>query len=123
MIKFKNLKISVILCFLIISTIINIPFTNSSLSAEENQNPKIFSFNSYIDIEYDSEPLNKNLEIDQSINVPLTIEYRTDVPEDFLRWLPWQIKNIILYGSMIGPNQQITLSIEKKPDWADKSDA
>jgi len=88
--------------------------------ANENSSPRFISFNSYITIDYDTTPLDQNLDIDQSINVPLTISYATDVPEGFLKFIPfWQIRNIILYGSMIGPMQQITLEVLRKPDWAD----
>lgn len=86
---------------------------------QTDQNPKLFSFNSYIQIAYDTAPLNENLQIDESKNVPITITYKTDVPSDFLRILPWQLRNILLYGSMIGPMQQISLEILDEPEWAD----
>lgn len=120
--KYGTVQVGFILIVLLGASLAFIPVVPADEPmASDEPKPKMFSFNSYIDIEYDASVLNKNLQIDQSINVPLTIEYRTDVPENFLKWMPWQIKNIILYGSMIGPNQQINLEIEKKPDWADIS--
>ena len=89
-----------------------------SAPASAADRPKIWSFNSYIDIEYDPTPLNENLAIDESINVPLKIKYYTDVPEDALKWLPWQLRNMILFGSMIGPMQQLHMEVVDKPEWA-----
>jgi hypothetical protein len=86
--------------------------------ANENSSPRFISFNSYITIDYDTTPLDQNLDIDQSINVPLTISYATDIPEGLFGKY-WRVKNFFLYGSTIGPTQQITLEVLKQPDWAD----
>ena len=79
----------------------------------------IFTFNSYINIVPDTSELNKPLAIDQSVSIPITIEYSTDVPSNFLVFLPWQIKNLLLYGSMVAPMQKISVEVINKPDWAD----
>ena len=80
--------------------------------------PPLFSFNSYIDIKYDPELLNKELPINKAVNMPITFSYWTDIPENFLRFAPWQIRNIILFGSMITPMQIIYLDVVNTPDWA-----
>jgi len=80
---------------------------------------KILTFPSYLNIDYDENPLNNDLAIDKSISVPVNVTYTTDIPTDFGRFLPWQIRNIILFGSMIGPMQKIHLEIVDAPDWAD----
>jgi len=120
MVKRNGLITTGLLLVLLLSSFMTVvPVVSAEESMADNSDPKLFSFNSYIQIEYDTEPLNDNLEIDQSINVPLSITYKTDVPTNFLGIFPWQLKNIILYGSMIGPMQQITLEVLKKPEWAD----
>jgi hypothetical protein len=53
-----------------------------------------------------------------SVSVPITIEYRVDVPPGFTL-LPPLLKNWVIYGSMIVPPQKVHLSIVNKPDWAD----
>jgi len=120
MVKRNGLIITSILVLLLLSLATVGPVVTAdetTTSAEDRV--KLFSFQSYIDITADDTALNQNLAIDQSINVPITITYSTDVPDNFLQFLPWQLRNIILYGSMIGPMQQITLEVLDKPDWAD----
>jgi len=116
----RAIKVSLIIGILLISTITVFTagiFKENTVSA---QMLPLFSFNSYIDIEYDPTPLNEDLSIEKSTNVQLTVKYRTDIPEKFLWWLPiWQIRNLILYGTMIGPMQKIHIEIVDKPDWAD----
>jgi len=80
---------------------------------------RLITFPSYININYDASALNEPLAIDQSINIPINISYTTDIPETFGRFLPWQIRNIILFGSMIGPMQKIHVEVINAPDWAD----
>ncbi len=95
-------------------------FLPITISANLTQQRKLISFNSYIDVEYDSTPLNTDVALYRSINVPITIKYQTDVPENFLWWLPfWRIRNLILYGSMIGSMQKIHIEVIDPPDWAD----
>lgn len=119
MVKRNGLIITGILVLLLLSLATIGPVVSADENTAAEDRVKLFSFQSYIDITADDAALNKNLLIDQSINVPLTITYSTDVPDNFLQFLPWQLRNIILYGSMIGPMQQITLEVLDKPDWAD----
>lgn len=122
MIKHLNaIKSSLIIAIILISSFTVFTagiFKDSTVSAR----PMLLTFNSYIDIEYDPTPLNEDLAIDKSINVPLTIKYQTDIPPNFLPLISaflWQFKNIILYGSMIGPMQKIHIEVVDQPEWAD----
>lgn len=56
--------------------------------------------------------MNKPLDVDETINLPLTLSYKTDIPPDFLRFFPQRLKNYILYGSMISPTQTIALEVQ-----------
>lgn len=116
--QLRTVKMGFVLFMILMSILSFIPSTPADESSSGG-NPKLLSFNSYIDITPDTSNLNQPLTIDQSVNVPITIEYSTDVPSNFLQFLPWQIKNIILYGSMIGPMQKITIEVINKPEWAD----
>ncbi len=115
--KRKTLSILILAILFISFSLVSNASGNNSLSNEESS-PKRFSFNSYIRIEYDATKLNKDLDVDQSINVPLIISYETDIPEGLFSKY-WRVKNFFLYGSTIGPTQQITLEVLKQPDWAD----
>ena len=88
MVKFRTVKTSIVLSILLVSIIAFLPAipadTNSS---GEPKSIAIFTFNSYIDIEYDASALNENLAIDESISVPVRIKYWTNVPENFLWFL------------------------------------
>ena len=73
----------------------------------------IFSFNSYFNIDYDHTILNEELKINKSINIPLTITYLTDVPEDFLHFIPktfFMFKNKLIYNRSI-PQQIVYIEI------------
>ena len=118
--NFRAVQVSLILGMFLFSSIAMLPGVTEkeAKAALLAQRPKLFSFNSYIDIEYDPTPLNENLNIDESVNVPLTVKYWTDAPENFLQFVPWQIRNLFLFGSIIGPMQKLHLEIVDKPDWA-----
>jgi len=109
----KTVKASLIMGILLLSAI---AIFSAPVSAQRS---KLFSFPSYIDVTFDSGPLNEDLAIDKSVNVPLNITYRTDIPENFGRLLPWQLRNIFLFGSMIGPMQKIHIDVVDMPTWAD----
>jgi hypothetical protein len=111
---FKATLITTILVFGLIASLIITP-ESKNVSA---QRPKLLSFNSYIDLECDLRPLKENLMIDVSVSVPITVRYWTDTPENFLRLIPWQLRNIFLYGTMIVPMQKLHMEVVDKPDWA-----
>ena len=117
---FRIVKVSLLLVILFGSALaITFDISGDNASAALRDRPKIFSFRSYIDIEVDTTPLNENLDIDQSISIPVTVKYWTDVPENFLQFAPWWLRNTIIFGSPIGPMQEIELEIIDAPDWAD----
>ena len=108
--------------FLFILLITNSIFPLTAVNANAQiLRPLLFNFQSYIDIEYDDEPLNEFLKLDKSITIPLTIKYSTDIPSNFLQYMPWRLKNYILFGNMNAPQQSINLSILYEPDWVDIS--
>ena len=109
-----------IFLFIILITNSIFPFTAVNANAQILR-PLLSNFQSYIDIEYDDEPLNEFLRLEKSINIPLTIKYSTDIPSNFLQYMPWRLKNYILFGNMNAPQQSINLSILYEPDWVDIS--
>ena len=119
--RFNSLKTGFILVLILVglfgSTYVS---HDATVAADETKTTsKFYTFNSYIYIEYDETQLNKNLAIDESLSVPVTVKYKTDVPENFLSFLPWQLRNLFIFGSIIGPMQTIHLEVVDKPDWAD----
>jgi hypothetical protein len=109
-----------IIIIAILFTIV-IPATAPTGSEAETIQQKILlnnKFSSYLHIQYDATPLNSELSIDQTISIPITIIYQTNIPSHFLRFFPWQIRNYILFGSVIVPMQEIHLEILNKPSWA-----
>jgi len=87
------------------------------MSANPEQRPKLITFSSFIDFEYDTSTLNEPLAIDVSVSIPITIKYWTDIPDVFKK-IPFRLKNLILFGTMIGPMQTIHLEVLDIPDWA-----
>ena len=85
---------------------------------EPIKRPPIFTFNSYIDFDIDTSVLNQPIPIDSTVSVPVIIEYWTDIPRNFLRFIPWPIRNFILFHRIIPPLQTIHLEVTNIPDWA-----
>jgi hypothetical protein len=115
MARYRTLKTSIILGILLVSAFAFIPGTTVSQQAEESS--RLISFNSYIDLDYDTSPLNDPLAIDVSVTVPVKVRYWTDIPAVF-RSIPFPINFMILFGQAIGPMQKIHLEILNPPDWA-----
>lgn len=82
---------------------------------------KIFSCNSYIDIKCDVSGLENTLYIGQSVAIPLTITYFTDIPDYFATLFPKRLMNYILFGQTTIPFQTIKLSVVSTPSWVDIS--
>ena len=64
-----------------------------SLSAETKENTQndrkyIISFNSFIDIEFNTSVLEEPVEFGIPVSVPIEIKYWTEIPENFLWFLP-----------------------------------
>ncbi|RLF40839.1 MAG: hypothetical protein DRN12_04520 [Thermoplasmata archaeon] len=95
-----------------------IPFYD--LSAEKPAASPIFGFHSYIDIDFDEEELSEPIPVDVPVAIGCTITYSTDIPENFLWFLPKGLRNLILYWRYI-PIQTIHLDIEDIPEWANIS--
>ncbi|MCK4348537.1 MAG: hypothetical protein KAW47_07960 [Thermoplasmatales archaeon] len=91
------------------------------LNETTTTHPPLFSFNSYMDIEFDPTALYESLFINQSITVPLIIKYWTDIPDDFLWFLPKGLRNLVLFNQWGVPIQTIELSLQSVPSWADIS--
>jgi len=85
---------------------------------QPQKNSSLFQFQSYIELNYNSYPLNSDIPIDVSCTIPIEITYHTDIPNGFLRFLPWNIRNLILFGTSVGPMQRIHLEILNEPEWA-----
>jgi len=118
--KFDSVKFILIIGILIIGLLAPSSLVPSGTpKADETKNTALYTFNSYIYIEYDATPLNEPLSIDESKSVQVTVKYKTDVPEKFLNFLPWQLRNLVIFGSVIGPMQTIHLEIIDEPEWAD----
>jgi hypothetical protein len=110
----KTVKATIIIGILLISFIPFLVTDNSTVSAA-----KLITFHSYMDLDYNTSALNKPLEIDVSISIPITVIYWTDIPPIFnSALLPFPINNLILFGSPVGPMQKIHLEILQQPEWA-----
>jgi hypothetical protein len=118
--RFDSVKLILVFGMILLGLLSSSVFISyPTVKAEETRSLALYTFNSYIYIEYDATPLNEPLSIDESKSVQVTVKYKTDVPENFLQFLPWQIKNILIFGSVIGPMQTIHLEIIDEPEWAD----
>ncbi len=75
-------------------------------------------FRSYIDFDMDLSVLNKPLEIDVVYEIPITVNYWTNIP-DFFKSLPSRLTNNFLFDTTIKPMKEIRLEVEFIPSWAD----
>ena len=116
-----NRKIIVyfILSMFLITTI-NVVGLNEDLKKSDEIrliNPLPFGFNSYIDLNYDSSTLEEPINpLSGFRNVDLNITYWTDVPKDFLWFIPSSWRNQLLFGNQMGL-VDIYLSLENTPSW------
>jgi hypothetical protein len=103
-----------VLAFLVLPTVNAIYVTDKK--EQHIEKPLwFFRFDSYLEIEV--EDVAEPVPIDQSVSIPTTVKYWTNIPEDFLWFLPWWIRNLILYGQVIKPLQMIHLEIINEPEW------
>jgi len=125
--SFKALKISFIMGLLLFSMIAVVAPTSSAESKlttldtveEDGGRSKLISFPAYIFMTFDTTELNKPLIIDQAVSVPITIEYKHDVPKSLFNMfaLTPLLQNMIFYGSAIAPMIQVRLDVDG-PEWA-----
>lgn len=112
----RLIKITIfIVLFFNLFTLINAQSVDAKISDH-------ISFYSYFDIEYNSSILNEDLMIHKSVNLPITISYKTDLPKQFVDkfdLIPFMIRNKIIYGKSL-PQQIINISVLNKEEinWA-----
>ena len=63
-------------------------------------------FDSYISLDVDTSELNSPIPPGHWVGVPITIEYRTDIPDMFKK-IPFPLNNLILFHRFIAPIQKI----------------
>ena len=114
--NFRIVENGIVLGILLVSVIAFIPTPDTIVSADSDS-PKLISFSSYMDFDYNLDALNKPLAIDVSVTIPITISYWTDIPDIFGK-IPFPFNFLILYGQSIGPMQKIHLEVLNTPDWA-----
>jgi hypothetical protein len=78
----------------------------------------LINYPSYVDLDYNSSVLEKELIIGQSYALPLTISYWTRIPDNFIKFLPETLRNLILFDQKYPPLQTITISVLDEPEWA-----
>lgn len=117
----KKAKIIIfIFILLLFNPIVYIVASTKDNTSECNNNElKLFHFNSYIELDIDTTVLDDPVSLGQAITVPIDVVYSTDIPSDFLWFLPWQIRNRIIFGTVFVPMQTIHLSITDKPEWGE----
>ena len=87
---FHMVKISLIVSILILC---NFFFLTDVTASAKMDDPLLsyiskrfdWRFDQYIEIDYDASLLNQTIDVDQSLNIPLTITYWTNIP-DYLFW-------------------------------------
>jgi len=117
----KSIAIWIILLFLLssLNPVVNSEQSKSSISNNEyHKEFCLFLFNSYVAMEVDLTSLNEPIPRGQSVMTIISVTYWTDIPEDFLRFIPWWIRNLILVGSITMPMQKLNFEIMDIPDWA-----
>ena len=117
----KPIVVGIILIFIMISlnpiVFSNIADKNICNEIEKLPHPFLISYNLYLDFQYDLSLLDYPIPLNQRINMPVKVVYWTDIP-DFYLFLPWRIKNLILFGQCISPMIVFNLEVKNKPDWA-----
>lgn len=122
----SNWEVHIMICeykiIISIFFIISLFFLSWNVQANDTMDrPKLFSYNSYLQISYDTSSLNKELELEKTTTVPVTVTYKSNIPSDFMQFFPSRLRNLVLYSSMTSPQQTINLSILNMPSWADLS--
>jgi hypothetical protein len=116
--KNKSIIWMIILILLLINIIPSVYGINAIISRDLllNDRPYLISYNSYLDLEINITALNEPIQINQSVIVPITIEYWTNIPDFFLK-IPFRIRNYFLFGNIISPLQTIYLKVLNIPSW------
>ncbi len=113
----KILSIGIVLLFVVLSCS---PLLSAETKEKIQKDRKyLISYNSYIALEYNSYPLNEPIPPNETVRVPVTVIYWTNIIYDFLWIIPWWIRNLFLFGSIEIPMRDIHLEVQNIPDWAD----
>ena len=117
----RSLAGGIILIFITISLnpIVFSNITDKNICKEIGKlpHPFLISYNLYLDFQYNLSLLNYPIPLNQRINIPVEVVYWTDIP-DFYLFLPWRIKNLILFRQCISPLIVFNLEVKNNPDWA-----
>lgn len=107
MIKRLSLAITALVLFTLV-----MPVISHSSSAAEG----LVSFVPILHVEVDTSALSQEIKPEGvSVNVPVTVKYRVDVPS----FLKNMIGRIFVFGKFIVPPMKVHLSVINKPEWAD----
>ncbi|MFE3846178.1 hypothetical protein ACFL1L_04905 [Thermoplasmatota archaeon] len=115
----KKIIVYLILSMFLITTINAIGINEDLKKSDEIKliNPLPFGFNSYIELNYDSSVLEEPIDPRGGVrNVDLNLKFWTDVPKDFLWFIPSFWRNQILFGNQMG-TADIYLSLDNIPSW------
>jgi hypothetical protein len=114
--KYKIISIFAILLLFNISVIsLTSNYAKSSSIAIDN---KLITYNSYINLDIDFSPLNEPIKIDETTTISINVTYTTDIPSNFIRFLPFRLKYRFLYEQPTNPMQNIIFEILDEPSWA-----
>ncbi len=116
----KTLKIRHLLTLFIGVVLILSYIQFYNVSAGKPVTSPLFGFHSYIDIQVDEKELSKPIPVNRTVVIGCTIIYSTDIPENFLGFLPQWLRNLILYWRFV-PIQHIHLDVKDIPEWANIS--
>ena len=92
----------------------------TNLESEDHEENSCLTpdFSSNIQIQYDPTVLNSEDSIDLTITLPIDIIYQTTIPSTYFSFIPWRLRNILLFGQTVSPMQKIHLEILDTPSWA-----
>lgn len=112
----KTFKAFALIAIILFSAF-SISLINPDKKIVDNAEAQLITFNSYMDFQYDTEPLSKPLDIDTSVSTQITVRFWTDIPQLFSK-IPFPLNNLILFGQSVGPMQRIRFEVLNPPDWA-----
>jgi hypothetical protein len=84
-----------------------------SVIAEEPTLLQNVTYNSIIELEFDTSGIENPIPIDQEVTIPLVIKYSTDLKKDSIKLLPDRLLYNFYFGSAELPKQTLTVSVNK----------
>ena len=112
--KYLTVFVTVVAVVLAIFLILLSAIVTVVTTGEDNEQTYLISWNSYIDMEINTSPFNKPLEIGVSHTLPINISYWTDIPA-FFRKIPSLITNNFLFGQSAGQVQELHIEALNTP--------